>query len=340
MPYVADIVRRLDQQQQSRPCLALPFAVIRKYRDDRGSRLSALIAYYAFLSLFPMLLLLTTLLGYLLESKPHATQRLLRSALTDFPSIGDQLSHTLHPLTGSPVGLIVGVLGLTWGALGISRAIQYSMDEIWNVPGFTRPGLALRIGRGALLLGALYASFASTAAAAWLAHVTGFRTTALFVVPIVTSINVALTFVAFRVTSPSAIANAALYPGAVTAGVAWTVLQTVGGYLVASRLRHASAVYGFFGSILGALSWLYLAAQIGVYSGEINVVRALRLWPRSILSAPLTSADRRTLTAIAHQEQRVEQESVDVRFTTAEHSSQPGRRSARYHRSGPAAEGR
>jgi uncharacterized BrkB/YihY/UPF0761 family membrane protein len=105
-----------------------------------------------------------------------------------------------------------------------------------------------------------------------------------------------------------------LIPGAVAAGVFWQLLQTFGGYLVAHQLRNATQVYGFFAVVLGLLGWLSLGAQLTIYCAEFNVVWHRRLWPRSLLQPPLTSADRATLTAIAEQEERRPEETVDVTF--------------------------
>jgi uncharacterized BrkB/YihY/UPF0761 family membrane protein len=74
-------------------------------------------------------------------------------------------------------------------------------------------------------------------------------------------VNAALFLVAFRVLTPSRIPTGRLLVGAVVAGVLFTLLQAVGGYLVGHNLKHAQAVYGFFAVVLGLMSWLFLSAQ-------------------------------------------------------------------------------
>ncbi len=123
-----------------------------------------------------------------------------------------------------------------------------------------------------------------------------------------------LYFVAFRITTPHSVATHKLAPGAVVGGLGWSVLQALGGYLLVHQLRHASQVYGYFASVLGLLSWLYLGATLTLYAAELNVVRARRLWPRSIVQPPLTDADRRTFDAIARQEDRRPEQSVETRW--------------------------
>ena len=127
-------------------------------------------------------------------------------------------------------------------------------------------------------------------------------------------LNVALFAGLFRVTTVGSIPTRHLLPGALVGGVAWTVLQVVGGYLVTHQLRGASEVYGFSATVLGLMSWIFLAARLVLYAGETNVVLARRLWPRSIVQPPLTDADRTALADIARQQERRPEESVDVSF--------------------------
>jgi YihY family inner membrane protein len=305
------VIRRVDTFQQDHRPAAFGFGVIKKFGDDRGGSLAALITYYGFLAVFPLLLLLTTVLGFLMDKNSHARQTILTSALRDFPIVGDQLAKSVHPLKGSPVGLIVGLLGLVWGSMGISQAAQYAMAEIWNIPGEHRPGFFPRLVRSLMLLGVLALGVVLTAAivslGAW-APLGGFGRV---LVPLVSvALNVSLFVLGFRVLTP-AIATRDLLPGAIVGGVGWSILQVVGALLVGHNLRHASQVYGYFASVLGLVSWLYLSAQLALYASEINVVRARRLWPRSIVQPPLTEADKRTLDNIAEQGKRRPEQEVE-----------------------------
>jgi uncharacterized BrkB/YihY/UPF0761 family membrane protein len=126
--------------------------------------------------------------------------------------------------------------------------------------------------------------------------------------------DVGLYIVAFRILTPPAIPHRSLVPGAVIAGVAWAILQYVGGYLVGHQLRHSGQVYGYFASILGLIGFLYLACQITLYAAELNVVRARRLYPRSIVPPPLTAADERVLVDIAREAERRPEQRVAVEF--------------------------
>ena len=312
-------MRRVDAFQQHRSRLAFAFAVVKKYGDDRGGSLAALITYYGFLAVFPLLLLLTTILGYVVGASSSATDRILRSALVDFPIIGDQLTTSINPLHGSGVGLAVGLIGLGWGSLGVTQVAQHAMAEVWNIPGVRRPNFVTRLTRGVLLMVVLGLGVTSTTLLASLAtlggHAAVFRLGG-FAGSV--AINVAIFIGAFRLTTPKQIPTRHLLTGAVFAGAAWSLLQALGGYLVGHQLRHASQVYGYFASVLGLISWIYLGAQLTLYCAELNVVRVRHLWPRSIVQPPLTPADRQTLTDIALQGERRPEETVAVTFDSSE----------------------
>ena len=211
-----------------------------------------------------------------------------------------------------------------WGARGITQAGQHAMAEIWNIPGKQRPSFATRQLRGLLLLLVFGLGVVATTALASLPSLGGH--TLLFglanlAAPAV--VNAALFLVAFRVLTPRQIPTGQLWVGAAVAGVLFTLLQALGGYLVGHNLKHAQAVYGFFAVVLGLMSWLFLSAQVMLYGAEVNVVRARRLWPRSILQPPLTQADQRALIDLAKQEERRPEQAINVQFTPQANDPDP-----------------
>ncbi|MFJ9950208.1 YihY/virulence factor BrkB family protein [Kitasatospora sp. NPDC091207] len=311
--------------QQRRRAAGLVVGVIKKYGDDRGGLLAALITYYGFVALIPLLLLLSTALGFVLNGHPGAQQAVLDSALADFPIIGDQLRQNIHSLQGSGLALVIGVLGLLYGALGIAQVLQHAMAEIWNVPGVRRPGYWPRLGRSLLLFAVLTAGLLLTTAAGALLGSTLAGTPARVGGLVVSAVlNATLCLACFRVLTPKAIPTRALWPGCVLAGPLFTVLQAFGSLLVTHELRHAGQIYGFFATVIGLLSWIYLAAQITVYAAETNAVLFHRLWPRSILQPPLTEADEEVLASVARQEERRPEERVDVSFGEPEETPEQG----------------
>src|SRR3954467_10822986 len=94
-------VQRLDRFQQRHRVLAFPFAVRQKFAEDQGGYLAASVTYYAFFSIFPLLLVFVTVLGYALQDDPDLQKRVLDSTFADLPVIGPQLQDNVHSLTGS-----------------------------------------------------------------------------------------------------------------------------------------------------------------------------------------------------------------------------------------------
>jgi YihY family inner membrane protein len=308
-------LRKVDAAQQRHRWSAFTVGVVKKYGDDRGGSLAALITYYGFLSVFPLLLVFVTVLGFVLEGNRGLQHDLIDSALADFPIIGAQLRRNVHALSGAGVGFVVGLLVLVWGTLGVAHAAQQAMAQVWNIPGRVRPGFLPRLARALIFLVVLaFGVIGTTVLSGVLAG--SDEGTLLTVVGIVlaAALNVGLYLVGMRVLTPKSVPVGDLVPGAVLGGVAWTALQFVGGYLVARQLRHTSELYGFFAVVLGMLFWLYLTAQILVYAAEVNVVRARHLWPRSLVPPPLTPADEKTLSAVARAEERRPEQHVDVHF--------------------------
>lgn len=307
-------LRSVDRFQQRHRPLAFTFAVVKKFGDDRGGSLAALLAYNAFLAVFPLLLLLTTALGFLIEKNSDIHRTIIDSALRDFPIVGEQLTKSVEPLKGGAVALVVGGLGLLWGSFGFSQAGQFAMAEVWNVPNVQRPGFLPRLLRGLGLVAALGVGIALTTVIASIAAVAPWALAgrAFLLVGTVT-VNIGLLLVMFRLLTPE-VGSRELVPGAVFGGIGWSGLQAAGALLVAHQLRHASQLYGYFGSVLGLVAWLYVGAQLLVYAAELNVVRARRLWPRSIVQPPLTDADKETLDLMAQQSERRPEQSVRSRW--------------------------
>jgi YihY family inner membrane protein len=290
-------------------------AVFKKFSDDQASRLAALIAYYGFFSLFPLLLVFVTILGFVLQDNPGAQEDVVNSTLSQFPVIGDQLQRNVHSLKGSGISLAIGLLGSIFAGLAITGATQTAFNEVWDIPHKHRPNFVKWRLRGLGLLALLgLLTIVSTVAAGF---VTGGGNDALAVVAgtlIALAANLLLFFMAFRLLTVPEVRTGDLLPGVVFAAIAWLILQHIGGLYVEHVVRHAQETSGLFAFVLGLLTWLYLGGQITLLAAEINVVRARRLWPRSFFSDPLLDADKRALTSSAEVEERIHQENIEVEF--------------------------
>jgi membrane protein len=308
-------VRAFDRIQQRRSWTAVPIAVIKKFGDDQAGSLAALVAYYAFFSLFPLLLVFVTVLGFVLQGDPSARRAVEDSALGQFPIIGTQL-HKIGGLHGHVTALVIGLITSLLAGLGVTQAAQNAFARVWAVPFKDRSnfwqsrlrGLALLVSLGALFI---VATLASGLVTGGLGNGIVFKVAGIILSLL---LNFALFFAAFRLMTPSSVSNRQLRAGVLVAGVMWEILQAVGGYYIGHVFKKSTSTYGTFGLVIALLVWLHLGAQMTLYAAEINVVLARRLWPRSLFGPPSEPADQETLTALAKVEERSEEQQIDVEF--------------------------
>jgi YihY family inner membrane protein len=305
-------VKRFDAYQQRHRWLAVPMAVVKKFGDDQGGSLAALVAYYAFFSLFPLLLVLTTILGFVLQGDSSAAKSIEGSVLGQFPVIGHQI--TVHALSGKLSALIIGLVTSILGGLGVSGAAQNAFDRVWAVPFKDRPDFLKSRLRGLALIGALGLLFVVATGVTGLTS--GIHGPLGKIAAIVGGlvVNFGLFLAAFRFLTAKTIATRCLWIGVAFAAVFWELLQFFGGLYINHVFRHASATYSQFALVIAMLVWLHLGAQVTLYAAEINVVLARGLHPRSLLGPPDSAADKETLTALAKVEERHDEEQVEVAF--------------------------
>jgi YihY family inner membrane protein len=321
------LLRAIDGFQQRHTVLGFPFGVLKKYGDDQGGKKAALLAHYGFLSLFPLLLVFLTLLGYALANDPELQKGVIDTLARQFPVLGTQVEKSISTIKGSGVALVVGILGTLWGGLGITQSFQDAMNDIWNVPRRVRPNFWWRLARG---LAALLLVAGELVAATVLAQLGIAGPGLLGRADLLAGsflLNLLLLLVMFQVLTGTRLRWRWHLPGAAVGALGWSVLQTVGVQLVNHQLERANLLYGVFAVVLVLLGWLYLATQLVLYAAEVNVVLARRLWPRSLLQPPLTEPDRRVLTALARTEERRPEQRVQVTFLpeAADGDDQPAR---------------
>jgi membrane protein len=319
------VVGWLDRLQQRNRIVGFVIAVVYKYVDDQGGYLAALITYYAFVSLFPLLLLLTTALGVVLVGHPDVQRQVLQSALSQFPIIGEQLAKP-HQLSGGPTGVAVGLAVAIYGGMGVGQAIQNAMDSVWAVPRNNRPDPIRSRLRSLLLMLALGCSALGSTVLSAIAHAADdfgfFSTTAVVIASV--AINAAVCLVAFRVTTARPLTYRQVLPGALAAAVAWQVLQWSAAGYVAHIVKRASATNSIFALVLGMLAFLYLISTSLVLCAEINVARVKKLYPRALLTpftdnVELTPGDRKTYIGRAKAERAKGFQHVDVTFDQPGH---------------------
>jgi YihY family inner membrane protein len=319
------IVKRVDAYQRRHRWAGLPVAVLYKFTDDQGSYLAAQITYYGFVSVFPLLLLLATFLGYGLHDSRHFQRQVLDSALAQFPVIGDQIATNVNSFHGSVAGLVIGMLGCLYGGIGIVQAVQNALNKVWGVPRDSRlnpvrarlRSLLMLVAGGASVIVTTVLSAVGAAADSYGASV-GDSVRALATV-VAVLLNVMLFITAFRVLIARRVTIREIRAGAVVAAVTWQALQWAGVLLLGRELKGATATYGLFAVVLGLAAWIYLGAVTVVICAEFNAVRAGRLWPRGLLTpftanAELTDADQRAFISYAQTERHKTFEKIDVSF--------------------------
>jgi membrane protein len=306
-------VRSFDRFQRRHPVLAVPVAVLRNFSDQGAGDAAALIAYWGFFSLFPLLLVFVTILGFVLQGDPAAQRSVLHS-LTKFPIIGSHVGS----LRGSGVGLGIGIAGTLWSGLSLTVAVENAFFRVYAIPVRDRPNFLSTRWRGLKLLAAVgVLQVLSTVAAGVVSGGLGGVLLTIAGIAVSLLLNFCLFFVVFRFLIPNSVPTRELWPGIILATVGWTVLQSVGGIYVAHVVKGAGQTYGTFATVIGLLAWLYLGARVLVYAAEINVVLTRHLWPRSILDPP-EPADRTAHAALAKMQERAD-ETIELKVNPPTH---------------------
>jgi membrane protein len=320
------LLERVDRYQREHAWLGFLVAVFKRFGEDRAGQLAALVAYYGFFSLFPLLLALVTVVGLVLGENPELQNRVLGAALAQFPVIGDEIRRNITALEGTGLALVVGIGGALWSGLAGIKAAQNAMDSIWDVPVKHQPKFLVAVFRALLMLATLGMFLLLSTFLGGVAAGADTRSTALQVLGVAVSfvLNFLVFWVAFRVLTVAEVSWGEVLPGALGASVLWSVLQTLGGYLIGHRLQSASETYGFFAVVIALLTWMYLGGQATLLAAEVNVVRTKRLWPRALDPEDLTEADRRALRALAEAEERHHAQDVRVRFEDQEGDGSSG----------------
>jgi YihY family inner membrane protein len=312
----------LDRFQRRHPAVGLPVAVVYKFFDDQGNYLAAVLTYYAFVAIFPLLLIGSSILGFVLQGNPELEQEVLDSALSQFPIVGEQLGAP-EGLQGSTTAVVVGALTALYGATGLGQAGQTVMHEIWGVPRNTRPNPVIGRFRSLLLLSAAGLALLVVAVATSLAsHVEllGDGTVMRWTLRIGSVLLAAgVLALMFRLATESRLSVRAALPGAVLIAVLWEVLQLAGGAFVEGVVTRVSSVNAVFALVLGLVATIYVASVVAVLGAELNVVRTQRLYPRALLTpftddVELTSADRRAYRSYAQAQRHKGFERVEVSF--------------------------
>jgi len=304
----------VDAWQRRHRWAGVPYAVIKKFGDDNANMVVVALAWYGFLAIFPLLLVVVTIFG--LIGQASIGDGVLRT-LHEFPIIGSDFNAGKDTkLNGSALGLAVGLIGLIYGSQGVTQTAQTAMATVWNIPQIQRSGFLPRLGRsfaGLITIGLAFLvnAFVTT-------YATGGTSSYAIRIPVLAGLlilNCALYFATFTLLTAKAVGPRGHLPGAILGGVAFTALITVGAGLVTHELKNASNTYGAFGTVIGIVAFLLLLAKLSLYAAELNPVLARGLYPLALpMSKEPTEADYEVLTYIVRAEQRRKDQVIGVGY--------------------------
>ena len=304
------IVQKLDERQRSSKPLAVSIATFKKFSEDKSANLAAMIAFWGFFSIFPLLISLVTILAWVLPASDKAS--VLGHVAKMLPVLDPS---TVGGLTGSWWVLVMGLATAIWSGTGVVRTLQFAFDSVWEVPYHERPGLVKQtirslwvlatIGLGLVLTTLLSGFVVSSANGVNLGPV---GRVAGFVIAL--ALNVAIFIAAFRLLTERAESVRDILPGAILSGLAFFILQELSALIISHYLQNAQSTYGHFATVITILWWFYIQSMITLLGAQLNVVLKKGFYPRSLVGAPDTAADHRVLEAYAaertyHPEQSV-----------------------------------
>jgi inner membrane protein YhjD len=300
-------IDRADRLQQRWAPAGFTVAALKKFGDDRGGNHCALISYYGFFALFPLLLAMVTILGYVLEGNPELQQRVVDSTFSRFPVIGDQLRQNVGSIKGNWFALVVGIGLALWAGLGATQAGQDAMNEVFGVPLLERKGYLVRQLRGLETLAVIGVIILATTAlgsgSTWV-HAGGWLGRIGYVAAVLV-VNGLSVFALINVLCHERQRWRKVWSGAVVAAFGWTVLQFLGSWYVGRVVKNATQTYGVFATVIGLLTWIYLQARIFVLAAEVATVADGRFWPRALVREHPTDADVAVADLIAAREDRM-----------------------------------
>jgi YihY family inner membrane protein len=321
---MAAVVDRVDAFQQRHRVVGFPLAVVYKFFDDQGNYLAAILTYYAFIAIFPLLLIASSVLGLLLKGNAELRQAVLTSALSQFPIVGTQLGAP-QGLQGSVSAVVIGALAALYGVLGVGQAAQNAVNTAWAIPRNSRlnplvsrlRSFVLMILAGVTVLLVAMLSSASSHLSMFGADVnTGLR---LLFTLLSVALNALVISLMMRLATPQRETLRQVLPGGITIAVLWQALQLLGGAYVSRVVSRANDMNAIFAVVLGLLALIYIASVMAVLGVEVNVVLARRLYPRALLTpftddVDLTDADRRAYADYAKAQRHKGFQRVRVSF--------------------------
>jgi membrane protein len=276
------VLQKLDRRQKSSKPLSIAIATFKKFSEDQSANFAAMIAFWAFFSVFPLFLVLVTVLAIFLPASDkesvlgHVSQML---PLLDPKSVSG--------LSGEWWTIVLGLATAIWSGTGVVRTTQFAFNSVWGTAPDKQPKLlkqTLRsvyvlatIGLGLVLttlLSGLVASTASGVNIGAVGRVGGYVLSA--------ALDVGIFLAAFRILTDRDVTTRNVLPGALLSGIAFFVLQELSALIISRYLKNAQSTYGHFATVITILWWFYLQSIITMLGAQLNVVLEQHAYPRSL----------------------------------------------------------
>jgi membrane protein len=310
-------IKRVDEFQQRHAWAGFPYAVVKKFGEDQGGNLAAVLSYYAFFSLFPLLVVFINVLGLVLQRAPGLQKKLIDAVTGEFSNVVS--SGNLQKVPGHWWVLIVGTLLALWSGLAVANAAQNAFNGVYNVAYADRPDFIHRVGRSVVIVAVGFLLLGTTVVSGYVTaplgtHAPGVVSKVLaFAVSLV--FDVGLFLFVFQWLTARKLTTRQVFPGAAVAAVAFAVLQSAAAALILHFAKTAKGGSTAVAAVIGVLSWFYLQARVTLLCAELNVVRQFRLWPRAVQQKPPgLPADRKAYELYAEQARFQREEKVDVEY--------------------------
>ncbi|TAK68311.1 MAG: ribonuclease BN [Actinomycetota bacterium] len=311
------MVGRVDTLQRNHAVFGFPYAVVKKYGDDEAGKQAALVTYYGFLSVFPILLLVVTVATRVLVDNVELRQQVIDAVVP--ADLRDAVNSAVLTLPTSGLPLIIGIVGLLLTGTGVVFSAYDALNHLAGVPHRDRFSFVPRYLRalamlvvtligafGVGVLSVLAGSLPDIAGAGRIAGLVGAALVVFVVLVLAAKLLVA-----------RPVALSAVWPAAALGSVTVALMLVLGGQLLTYLVSRSGPLYGSFATVVGLFSLIYLVSQALMYSAEVALVRRRRAWPRALDASRPTAADLRAYTALAREQERTPGARVSWRYSPA-----------------------
>lgn len=287
MKKLDSLLTKFDKYQIKHPVFGFPLAVMKKYGNDSAGSQAASMSYYAFMSLFPILLIVFSLVGVVASNNVGLQDRIIDAVLHYFPILGQQLRSNIQGFHHRGYSMAIALLVLLYGSLGFGNSLQNTSNNLWGIKKSDRPNFINRTTRSVCLIvfGGL-GIVLTTIILSFANNIDKSLVLRMLVVVLALLLNMGVFMIVFRIATVKQIKTRQLVAGAFAAAIFWQILQAIGGLLILHQLKRSSELYGIFALVLGLMFWIYIQINFTLYAIELNTVKSKKLWPKNFFLNP------------------------------------------------------